>query len=96
MNDWVCCINVGEVGLVEQLIKNGASLDTASESNGWYPLHHAVNTSNVEVVKVLIKNGAKIDVQDQTFGRTPLNFAAQMGNWVIFDLKKIKYSIVTS
>uniref|UniRef100_A0A8D2E2J8 Ankyrin 2 n=1 Tax=Sciurus vulgaris TaxID=55149 RepID=A0A8D2E2J8_SCIVU len=65
----------GHVGLVQELLGRGSSVDSATKK-GNTALHIASLAGQAEVVKVLVKEGANINAQSQN-GFTPLYMAAQ-------------------
>nr|XP_020019938.1 ankyrin-2 isoform X4 [Castor canadensis]XP_020019940.1 ankyrin-2 isoform X4 [Castor canadensis]XP_020019941.1 ankyrin-2 isoform X4 [Castor canadensis] len=65
----------GHVGLVQELLGRGSSVDSATKK-GNTALHIASLAGQAEVVKILVKEGANINAQSQN-GFTPLYMAAQ-------------------
>jgi ankyrin repeat protein len=63
----------GDVGLVLQLIQEGADVRLA-DMNGWTPLHFAARAQSVPVIRALINSGATVDARDKN-GNTPLSTA---------------------
>jgi ankyrin repeat protein len=65
--------------IVENLIRNGANLNTQTKIRRYTPLHVAVYAGHWDIGRVLIEAGA--DVNDKTFihGRTPLHIVAREG-----------------
>ncbi|XP_074194688.1 ankyrin-2 isoform X8 [Rhinolophus sinicus] len=66
----------GHVGLVQELLGRGSSVDSATKQKGNTALHIASLAGQAEVVRVLVKEGADINAQSQN-GFTPLYMAAQ-------------------
>ena len=66
---------------VRFLLDKGADVNKGM-SNGWRPIHLAVDNSNARMVKLLLDNGADVTVRNP-FDQTPLKIAEKKGYSVI-------------
>ena len=57
--------------LVEIMVKNGANINII-DSDGYYPLIHAIKKKSFPIVKILVDNGS-MNIEDKE-GKTPLNY----------------------
>ena len=69
----------GQAGVVEELIKSGASLNSLTNS-GNTPLMLAINNGHLEVVKLMVRNGADVNIGEPSTGRLPLHTASELGS----------------
>jgi ankyrin repeat protein len=70
--------DVGNKGMVEFLITNGANINAPDGGNGMAPLHYAVNRGFKTVVETLLAHGANADIPGRD-GERPLHLAAARG-----------------
>lgn len=70
--------SLGEADIVKELIKHGADVNIANNSEQT-PLHFAAWNNQPSMISLLIMNMAKINAADKT-GNTPLMFATARGN----------------
>ena len=67
----------GETGIVEALLKAGASVHAENGGKGWTPLHSAAVSVGMharkDVINLLVKAGAKDDAKDK-HGWTPKDY----------------------
>lgn len=68
----------GHTGVVDQLLRNGAKVNS-TDISGSTALHHAARFEQVEVTRILLKQGADAYARDRK-GNSVLHFAAQVGN----------------
>ncbi|QQR49630.1 ankyrin repeat domain-containing protein [bacterium] len=61
---------------IEQLIQDGADVNV-QDSDGYTPLHSAVNAGVLPLVQLLLNKGAKIDIKNND-GDTPVHIAVVM------------------
>lgn len=75
-------ITIANFNAQEFLNKNGRA-PALSASQGWTPLHVAVNNNHVELSSATIRDDA-LNAKENVQGQTPLHFAAQQGfcDWV--------------
>jgi hypothetical protein len=82
----ITACEVGNVEIVDFLIKAGASIVYARDRSYNTPLHIAANNGNLQLVERLLQvEGIKID-KENIYKKTPLNIASEIGNVVIVDL----------
>jgi ankyrin repeat protein len=62
----------GDVRELEQLLRDGAYVNTRCDFRSWTALHVAADRGQVAAARVLLEHGAKVDLQD-TDGYTPLH-----------------------
>ena len=74
----VACI-FGHREVAEELVKNGAEIDSTSEMRSWTPLMLAINESYTDMAEWLIRQGANLNHVDQEQGWTPLLVACEQG-----------------
>ncbi|HYL15890.1 MAG TPA: ankyrin repeat domain-containing protein [Terriglobales bacterium] len=67
-------IHWGRLSSAEWLLEKGADSNTASEKDGWTPLHQAASRGVVSIVAALLKRGADPRVKDR-HGHTALDVA---------------------
>jgi ankyrin repeat protein len=60
--------------MVSLLLENGATVNV-SDSNGWTPLHAAVEVGNISAAKLLLSKGASVSAQTDK-GYSPLHLTA--------------------
>lgn len=75
--------------IVWALLENGADINAKMESNGYTPIHNAIEKNNIIAVRLLIKKGADVSIKENS-GKTPLDLAIFKGNAQIIDLLKAK------
>lgn len=79
-------VSQGHKEIVEQLIANGADVNSESKGfgNNFYgtPLHVATSKGNKEIAELLIAKGADVNAKNES-GQTPLFFSDAFG---LFDL----------
>jgi ankyrin repeat protein len=82
---------VGHVGIAEDLIENGANVNSL-DSDGKMAIVYASKNGWLDLVKLLVKNGAKLDfIEEDT---TPLMCASEAGHIEIVEyLVKVKAKI---
>ncbi|KAK2504104.1 hypothetical protein MC885_013425 [Smutsia gigantea] len=68
----------GHVGLVQELLGRGSTVDSATK-NGFTPLYMAAQENHIDVVKYLLENGANQSTATED-GFTPLAVALQQGH----------------
>ncbi|CAH6789082.1 Ank2 [Phodopus roborovskii] len=85
INHWTNGLNAlhlaakeGHVGLVQELLGRGSSVDSATK-NGFTPLYMAAQENHIDVVKYLLENGANQSTATED-GFTPLAVALQQGH----------------
>ena len=71
----------GKLAVCNQLISNGANVNTLDYANET-PLHYAARIGSVDVCKLLISNGANINAFD-VIDWTPLHYAADQGELAV-------------
>jgi uncharacterized protein len=76
---------VGDVDLIDFMLKRGAKPDRAPTTDAYPPLFRAVQGGHKRAAELLIKGGANLKYRD-TEGRTALHLAAQRGYIEISDL----------
>jgi ankyrin repeat protein len=67
---------VGNEGLVETLLRQGANPNVQEANENWTPLHVAALNGHADLVSLLLKSGAKRTIQDK-LGLTPRELAKQ-------------------
>ncbi len=60
------------------MLLRGANPNVADVSNGYTPLHYAVNELQGEIVNLMLQKGAKVDAF-QNYGETALQMAVTAG-----------------
>ena len=78
-------IQSGDFPKIEQLIKQGASLDQAEGAGAMTPLLKAAWWKNASAVKMLLANGARPDGRDMQ-GWSPMHAAASRNDTEVMDL----------
>ena len=69
----------GNLAMVKNLAEAGANVNVVN-TDGFTPLHAAVESENPEVVRYLLQRGAKINTATVQDGTTPLHTACYKGN----------------
>src|SRR5699024_4947701 len=64
----------GDKNMVEDLLKNGANINTYDSLGHRTPLHFASEGGYLNIVNILLKNGSNIETTDIN-GQTPLHYA---------------------
>ena len=82
--DLINACKSGSIELINQLIENGADVNT-KDDNGWTPLHWAAFRGHEGVVKLLINNKASVDIKNN-HAETPLHYAAYNGHEGVAEL----------
>ena len=68
-------IGEGDIAKVKENLSNDISQLTATNNNGEFPIHKAVQAKNMEIVEYLIEQGADVNTKTK-FDSTPLQYAA--------------------
>ncbi|MFA6527391.1 MAG: ankyrin repeat domain-containing protein [Candidatus Babeliales bacterium] len=80
MNQLLCAIKSGELGLIKSLIKQKTvDFNMKIQPDLYTFLHLAVDSNQIEVVKFLVRKKVDVNAKDAD-GRTPLFFAVDNGN----------------
>lgn len=77
---------LGNVKLIELLLKHGADVNVFDTTFELSPLMFACHYGNIDLVKVLLENGACVNSSTKGLGLTALFFAVQNGHYEIADL----------
>jgi ankyrin repeat protein len=78
-------VELNNVHLVQNLIKNGFNINNAIDANGYMPMHLAVFIGNIDMINLLINSGADLNVDNYMTGETPMHFAAFHGDQDLFE-----------
>jgi ankyrin repeat protein len=76
----------GDIARVQQMLENGAPINSQDIFDGYTPLHYAIGSGNTELVRFLIHRGADIEHNDNTVHQTPLATAVLASQIEIVEL----------
>lgn len=72
---------------INDLVKQGADVNTQNKKSGWTSLHMAAYFNDTGLAKnILIYQGVNVNVKDSVKGATPLWYAAKQGSFRVTEL----------
>lgn len=71
--------NEGKLEIVRTILNNRASCVSATDNDGYTPLHRACYENHIDIAKLLIQFGANVNATTE-FKWTPLHSASQWTN----------------
>lgn len=86
------CYRFIHLGIIEELLKNGAKVDMVITSTGKTPLHLAISTAQPRIVRLLLIYGASVNVADK-LGDTPMFCVTQLGLGCLDDNNICKFEV---
>jgi len=76
----------GDLARVQQMLENGAEINSQDVFDDYTPLHYAIGSGNTELVRFLIQKGADIEHDNNTVHQTPLATAVLASRIEIIEL----------